>query len=99
MIFSFFSFLKIGPKDHNQVLLGVKMHPQKVSVFVDALNFDPWFTIFWPQAALYFDPQQHLILTPKAYFQNWKKLYITISKGICLKKKEKNTSYNIPMVL
>ena len=30
-------------------------------------------TQFWPQAALYFDPRQHSILTPRAYFQNWKK--------------------------
>ena len=39
----------------------------------NALNFDPWCTIFWPQAALNFDPQEHLNLTPRAYFQNWKK--------------------------
>ena len=37
------------------------VHPHKISVCVDALNFDPWSTLFWPQAALYFDPKQHLI--------------------------------------
>ena len=49
--------------------------------------------------ALYFDPQQHLILTPKAYFQNWNKLQITILKWIEIFSKKKNhTPYNIPTV-
>ena len=37
------------------------VHPHKISVCVDALNFDPWCTLFRPQAALYFDPKQNLI--------------------------------------
>ena len=55
VIYSLFSLLKISPWGQIQVLLGSKysaawgqnlMHRHKVSVCMDALNFDPWCTLF-----------------------------------------------------
>ena len=76
VIYSFFSFENRpwGSKSsadwgQNRVLPWVKIECiHTKSVFVWMHSIYPWCTLFWPQAALYFDPQQHLNFTPRAYF-------------------------------
>ena len=72
-----FSVLKISPGGHNQVLLGVKIeciHSNTDFVWIHSI-LTLGSTLFWPLAALDFDPQGLFSKLKKAITYNFKSIF------------------------